>query len=176
MTNRKSKKLKLWDFEFIGTTTSDPAGRAFAGSDAFPNYVANLEEVASYVFRVCLGTKSVAGRVSIAAHGNTEEFHVGNDRISLQNIDSYATSFKKLGLLMLPGISVLELYSCQVGQNKALLRRLSQMIGGAAVVGYEQNQPGSGRSAGRRIKCKLKCKTFKPRKRRRKRGSTKRSW
>ena len=173
MAGLQSKNgVKTWDFEFIGTSVSDPAGRTYASSEVFPNFVSNLAEIADYVFRFCIVSEVVARRVAIVCHGSTAGIRVGTDHITEATLEQFSTAFKKLGLVMVPGIAVLELYACQVGQNRALLRAISNLMDGTAVIAYEQNQPASGGGNGKIAKCKLdKCTAIQPRHRKKHKGS-----
>lgn len=164
--------MKYYDFEFIGTASHDTAGRIYASTDHFPQFVESVMQVADFVFRLCTVADYLPRRVCIAAHGSAHGIRIGSDFISLQTFPDHAEAFKKLGLLMLPSISILELYSCEVGQNDALLKRVSQTLGGAPVVAYKEKQPASGESNGSRISCTLKsCRTFQPTERTRSKGS-----
>lgn len=170
---RQRQEVEYWDFEFIGTSVSDPAGRIYTGSYVFPNFVKSLDEVSKYVFKMALAAEVLPRRVAIVTHGSVNGFWVGDDYISLDTLEQHSVSFQRLSRVMIQGIATLELYSCQVGKNTTLIRRISEMLGGVVVAAYEENQPASGESKGKTIKCKLnECKKVAPKKRSRQRGSS----
>lgn len=175
MAKKKSRNgLDIYDFEFLGASQHDDANRVYTSLKRFPTYAKHLQHVADYVFKVSLALDCLPGRVSIVAHGSTNGFWIGTDYVSLQTINRHRTALKQLGLLMIPGIARLELYSCRVGRNKALLKKISDLIGGADVIAYEDAQPATGESSGRVVRCRLKkCTTRRPRKRESREGSRK---
>ncbi|MEW4487359.1 DUF4347 domain-containing protein [Thalassoglobus sp. JC818] len=165
--------VKYYDFEFIGTNVNDPAGRIYSSKDAYPRFVKDLAEISNFVFEFSIASDHLPRRVAIVTHGSTDGFWVGQDYVSMETIQNHSESFGQLGLLMLPGIATLELYSCRVGRNRALLRRISSLLRGTPVIAYEEAQPASGESSGRRIRCKLdRCGTREGAPRRRRKGSS----
>jgi hypothetical protein len=159
----KSKALDnslYQDFTFTGTKKRDNAGKVFNSTKAYPKFVTRIAEIADFVFSICTVNDLIPRHVMIVTHGSTTGFHVGRDYIDATTVETkHGDAFKKLGLLMMPSIATLELYSCQVGNNRSLLRTISLLLGGAPVMAYEENQPASGEGRGNAIWCQVdECK------------------
>lgn len=70
----------------------------------------------------------------LGGHGNEESFRLGNIKVEASNISYIATQLKPILPYFKPGHSLIQLDHCKVGNNKALLKRISKAFGGVAVV------------------------------------------
>jgi hypothetical protein len=82
------------------------------------------------------------GWLRIIAHGSPKSIKIGTSEVSEHNIDLYKTDFQALARKLTPK-AVIELYSCRTGLAGALLLKISDILGGRAVLAYKEKQYGS---------------------------------
>jgi hypothetical protein len=79
------------------------------------------------------------GWLRIVAHGSPKSIAIGTSAVSEQTIENFKSDFTALSRL-LTAQAVVELYSCLSGLDNALLLRISDLLGGRAVLAYKEKQ------------------------------------
>lgn len=121
--------------------TSDHVGWAAAATRMGELEMSSAAGMVQSVLRHCQGPPAHRiSRLNILDHGNENGLQLGNDWITMQNIDQYAATLGQLRGHFGPGGSV-HLQHCRVGQNHPLMRRLAEIWGVPVYAGTGLQNP-----------------------------------
>lgn len=126
--------------------------RKIDGTPEFPRALANrwgdddrwveistVGDLVSLVRRRC-GAEGYVRSLRLGGHGSSSSFRLGTTSVNLQNISVVATQLQEIVPYFRPGHSVVRLDHCNVGQDRALLKKVAKAFGGVAVVAPNSNQ------------------------------------
>jgi hypothetical protein len=156
----------MLDFYFLAAPPSgwDPGG-AIADEAKVLDHIP-IANTSDFINRVANEVKSTGGKIRrmvISGHGSPYHFTIGED--SIHKDSPYLFMLSSIGPFFASDAEV-RISACEIGQNRDLLRRLSQLWGGVKVVAHtgsivvwEWAYWGEVRPTGDRVVCMLnKCK------------------
>jgi hypothetical protein len=90
--------------------------------------ILNVFDVVTQAIAQCALHEEKIRYLVISGHGTRYHARFGNDHVGLEEIDSHAPVLRRLRPLFEPD-AVVTLWGCSVGQNMALLQKLSFILG-----------------------------------------------
>jgi len=119
---------------------SDYVGWAAAATRTGEIYMTDVKSMVDNVIRKATAAKSGISRLNILDHGNARGLEIGKDWVDINSITSYEGTLRLLKPYFSKG-GFVHLQHCQVGQNHALLARLSTIFGVPVYAGTGKHNP-----------------------------------
>lgn len=119
---------------------SDIVGWAASATRTDEIYMDDVKSMVDSVIKKVTATKVGLRRLNILDHGNANGFEVGKDWIEIGNIGKYEGTLRLLRSHFAKN-GFVHLQHCDVGQNHALLARLSSILGVPVYAGTGAHNP-----------------------------------